>query len=49
MKPKHLSYLGFTIKMEDKDIDAVIKPMLEIVDYWYCVDLPTLILALAFK
>jgi dihydrofolate synthase/folylpolyglutamate synthase len=27
--------------MQDKDIDAVIKPMLEIVDYWYCVDLPT--------
>lgn len=27
--------------MQDKDINAVIKPMLEIVDFWYCVDLPT--------
>lgn len=27
--------------MSDKDIQEVIKPMLEIVDYWHCVDLPT--------
>lgn len=27
--------------MQDKDIDAVIIPMIDIVDYWYCVDLPT--------
>lgn len=27
--------------MADKDILGVIKPMLEIVDYWHCVDLPT--------
>ncbi len=27
--------------MADKDIDGVLKPMLDIVDYWYCTDLPT--------
>jgi dihydrofolate synthase/folylpolyglutamate synthase len=27
--------------MSDKDIEGVIKPLLEIVDFWYCVDLPT--------
>lgn len=27
--------------MADKDIDGVLKPMLEIIDYWYCTDLPT--------
>jgi dihydrofolate synthase/folylpolyglutamate synthase len=27
--------------MADKDIDGVLKPLLNIVDYWYCTDLPT--------
>ncbi|BEI42791.1 bifunctional tetrahydrofolate synthase/dihydrofolate synthase [Polynucleobacter sp. HIN10] len=27
--------------MADKDIEGVLKPMLDIVDYWYCTDLPT--------
>ncbi len=27
--------------MADKDIEGVIRPMLGIVDYWHCVDLPT--------
>lgn len=27
--------------MADKDIKGVIKPMLDIVDFWHCVDLPT--------
>ena len=27
--------------MSDKDVEGVIKPLLEIVDFWYCVDLPT--------
>ena len=27
--------------MSDKDIEGVIRPMLEIVDFWHCVDLPT--------
>ena len=27
--------------MFDKDIEGVIRPMLEIVDFWHCVDLPT--------
>ena len=27
--------------MQDKDIDGVIQPMLGLVDYWYCVSLPT--------
>ena len=27
--------------MADKDIDGVLKPMLDSVDYWYCTDLPT--------
>jgi dihydrofolate synthase/folylpolyglutamate synthase len=26
--------------MSDKDIEGVIRPMLGIVDYWHCVDLP---------
>jgi dihydrofolate synthase/folylpolyglutamate synthase len=26
--------------MADKDIDGVLKPMLDSVDYWYCTDLP---------
>ncbi|WP_108509346.1 bifunctional tetrahydrofolate synthase/dihydrofolate synthase [Polynucleobacter acidiphobus] len=27
--------------MADKDIEGVLQPMLDIVDYWYCTDLPT--------
>ncbi|MFZ9164225.1 MAG: bifunctional tetrahydrofolate synthase/dihydrofolate synthase [Polynucleobacter sp.] len=27
--------------MADKDIDGVLKPLLNTVDYWYCTDLPT--------
>jgi dihydrofolate synthase / folylpolyglutamate synthase len=27
--------------MSDKDIDGVLKPMIDLVDYWYCTDLPT--------
>ena len=27
--------------MSDKDIEGVIRPMLEIIDFWHCVDLPT--------
>jgi dihydrofolate synthase / folylpolyglutamate synthase len=27
--------------MADKDIDGVLKPMIDLVDYWYCTDLPT--------
>ena len=27
--------------MADKDIEGVIKPLLEIVDFWFCTDLPT--------
>ncbi len=27
--------------MADKDIDGVVKPLLNIVDFWFCVDLPT--------
>jgi dihydrofolate synthase/folylpolyglutamate synthase len=27
--------------MADKDLDGVIKPLLEIVDFWFCTDLPT--------
>jgi dihydrofolate synthase/folylpolyglutamate synthase len=27
--------------MADKDIDGVIKPLLDIVDFWFCTDLPT--------
>jgi dihydrofolate synthase/folylpolyglutamate synthase len=27
--------------MADKDIEGVIRPLLGIVDYWHCVDLPT--------
>ena len=27
--------------MADKDIEGVIRPMLGVVDYWHCVDLPT--------
>ena len=27
--------------MADKDIDGVLKPMMDLVDYWYCTDLPT--------
>ncbi len=27
--------------MADKDIDGVLKPMLDSIDYWYCTDLPT--------
>ena len=27
--------------MADKDIDGVLKPLLNTVDYWYCADLPT--------
>ncbi|QWD75273.1 bifunctional tetrahydrofolate synthase/dihydrofolate synthase [Polynucleobacter sp. MWH-UH24A] len=27
--------------MADKDIDGVLKPLLNTVDYWYCIDLPT--------
>jgi dihydrofolate synthase/folylpolyglutamate synthase len=26
--------------MADKDIDGVLKPMMDLVDYWYCTDLP---------
>jgi len=26
--------------MADKDIDGVLKPMMDLVDYWYCADLP---------
>jgi dihydrofolate synthase/folylpolyglutamate synthase len=26
--------------MSDKDIEGVIRPMLGVVDYWHCVDLP---------
>ena len=27
--------------MADKDIEGVLKPMMDLVDYWYCTDLPT--------
>jgi len=27
--------------MADKDIDGVLKPMMDLVDYWYCTDLST--------
>jgi dihydrofolate synthase / folylpolyglutamate synthase len=27
--------------MADKDIEKVLKPMMDLVDYWYCTDLPT--------
>jgi dihydrofolate synthase/folylpolyglutamate synthase len=27
--------------MADKDIEGVIKPLLDIVDFWFCTDLPT--------
>jgi dihydrofolate synthase/folylpolyglutamate synthase len=27
--------------MADKDIEGVIKPLLNIVDFWFCTDLPT--------
>jgi dihydrofolate synthase / folylpolyglutamate synthase len=27
--------------MADKDIERVLKPMMDLVDYWYCTDLPT--------
>ena len=33
--------------MSDKDIDGVLKPMIDLVDYWYCTDLPTPRAALA--
>ena len=40
-----MGYFPFTYAilgvMADKDIEGVIRPMLGIVDYWHCVDLPT--------
>ena len=33
--------------MSDKDIEGVIKPLLNIVDFWFCTDLPTPRAALA--
>ena len=36
----HYTYAVFGA-MADKDIDGVLKPLLNTVDYWYCTDLPT--------
>ncbi len=42
---ENMGYFPYTYAifgaMSDKDIEGVVKPLLESVDYWYCTELPT--------